>query len=51
MDLYEAIEKRRSIVDLSSLLQQTLRRLCWQAPRAVRSQYAPWEFIVIDDPR
>ena len=51
MDIYEAIEKRRTIrIFKKKASEEQLKKIIWagtQAPSAGNSQ--PWEFIIIDD--
>jgi 5,6-dimethylbenzimidazole synthase len=51
MDVWEAIEKRRTIRQFTGKVPEPLlRRLIWagsRAPSASNSQ--PWEFIIVDD--
>ena len=53
MDVYEAIEKRRTIrVFTKSASEELLRKIILagtKAPSAGNSQ--PWEFIIVDDPK
>ena len=53
MDVYEAIEKRRSIrVFKQGVSEEQLRRIILAGTKAPSgSNVQPWEFIVIDDPQ
>jgi len=52
MDVYEAIENRRSIrVFTQAISEEQLRRLLLAGTKAPSgSNVQPWEFIIIDDP-
>lgn len=53
MDVYEAIEKRRSVrVFEKPVSEEQLRKLMLASTKAPSgSNVQPWEFIIIDDPR
>jgi nitroreductase len=53
MDVYEAIEKRRSVrVFEQDVSEEQLRKLILAGTKAPSgSNVQPWEFIIIDDPR
>ncbi len=53
MDVYEAIEKRRSVrVFKQGVSEEQLRKIILAGTKAPSgSNVQPWEFIVIDDPR
>ncbi len=52
MDVYEAIEKRRSIPSFKTgATEEQLRRIVLAGSRAPSGgNYQPWEFIIVDDP-
>ena len=52
MDVYEAIEKRRTVRSFShGASEQQLRKLLFAGVRAPSgSNVQPWEFIIVDDP-
>lgn len=53
MDIYEAIEKRRSVrVFEQGVSEEQLRKIILAGTKAPSgSNVQPWEFIIIDDPR
>jgi len=53
MDVYEAIEKRRSVrVFEQDVSEEQLRKLILAGTKAPSgSNVQPWEFIIVDDPR
>jgi len=52
MDVYEAIEKRRTIrVFKKGATEEQLRRIILAGSKAPSGGTSTWEFIVVDDPK